>query len=655
MNWNSLKIRHKLFTGFGLILFVTVLFGGILLSGLFSINRSSKSLVNEHLPSLSKTYDLQNHWQQAIFNLRSFSASKNEKYYVMANEHLLEAEKKLKQLNNGSSEHQAAKWNQIEKELVIFRQKITQAYIASREVNQSYNLLDSAQLKLQQLSDNYLKLQYKKLKADVDKNSADYIIKRRVDKVNLMNEIVNTTENLKITIGETNYRNEPSLLNNLAPSFDIIRMNVETILPMTTKQYDIDALNEILIQNEICEGSLESLRKNWIVYHQMNNHDFLDRGLSLTMEMTDQQEQFLKRSAKSNLQHASRATKIWWWSISLALIIGVFLAWRISRSLSDPLMELTGFAEMQSDGILVSIPESNRNDEIGKLSRSMKAHQDQTTRMVFALTNIGKSLNDLTQKLKNRSKNLTDTTTSQASSAEEISASIEEMQSLTENSSYEASQAATDLKKAQKDVEGYVSQNRKAIDIMQILINRSTVISELASQTYILSLNASIEANRSDGNNKGFATIAKAMRDLAEGVKEAAQDLNALTEQGQESSDEALVNLDNIHQLIKSNGQVLQNLASKSLQQNSETIHIATAIQQLNIETQNTAQMAEFLSDEALHIETHAEELQEILSFYKKQHEEESTLPSVNQWEWAELLSDDENNHSEIVSEEIWN
>ncbi len=654
MNWQSLKIRHKLFTGFGLILFVTALFGGILLSGLFSINHSSRTLVKEHIPALSQTYDLQNHWQQAIFNLRSFSSSKNEKYYIMSNHHLKKAEKNLEQLKAGSLDRQAAKWTHIEKELSDFRRQIAKAFIASREVDQSYGKLDSAQIKLQQLSDNYLRLQYKKLKSDVDKKSADYIIKRRVDKINLMNEIVNTAENLKITIGETNYQNDPSLLNNLAPSFDIITMNVETILPMTTKQYDVDALNEILVQNEICEQSLESLRENWSVYNQLNNHDFLDRGLSLTMDMADQQEQFLKQSAQSNLQHASNARNIWWWSISLALITGIFLAWRISRSLSNPLRELTNIAEMQSDGILVAIPDSSRDDEIGKLTRSMKAHQDQTTRMVFALTNIGKSLNDLTQKLKNRSENLTNTTTSQASSAEEISASVEEMQSLTENSSMEASKATSDLKKAQRDVDVYISQNRKAIDIMQVLINRSAVISELASQTYILSLNASIEAGRNDGNNKGFATIAKAMRDLAEKVKVAAGDLNTLTEKGQQSSDEALVNLDNINQVIIKNSNVLQNLASMSLQQNSEASHIAKAIQQLNAETQNTAQMAEFLSDEALHMETHAEELQQILSFYKKQDEEESSLPAINQWEWAELLSDDESNHSEIIEEKIY-
>jgi hypothetical protein len=141
----------------------------------------------------------------------------------------------------------------------------------------------------------------------VDNKAPDHIIKRRVDKISLMNEIVNTTENLKITIGETNYRNAPSLLKNLPPSFDIIRMNMQSILPITTKQYDIKALNEILDQNRVCEVSLESLKTNWITYSKLNNHDFLERGLSLTMEMAAKQEDYLARSAHANLNHAANA------------------------------------------------------------------------------------------------------------------------------------------------------------------------------------------------------------------------------------------------------------------------------------------------------------------------------------------------------------
>jgi methyl-accepting chemotaxis protein len=644
MNWQSMTIRHKLFSGFGLILLVTVLFGAILLSGLFSINTSSRSLYTEKIPALSHTYQLQNHWQQAIFNLRSFSTSKDNNYYILANHHLSQALETLSQLQGASDNIQKDKWHDIEKELSGFRKQTAKAYEAAGKVEKSYAQLDSAQIKLQELSDNYLHLQYNKLKKDVDKKSADYIIKRRVDKINLMNEIVSAAENLKITIGETNYRNDPTLLNDLSASFDIVRNNVQSILPMTTKQYDVDALNEILVQNKICEQSLSTLKENWQIYNQLNDHNFLDRGLSLTMEMAEKQEAYLKRSAKSNLEHATNATSIWWWSISLSLLIGTLMAWRISRSLSDPLLELTHLAELQSDGILVSIPEIDRGDEIGKLTRSMKAHQDQTTRMVQALTNIGTSLNDLTQRLKSRSDELNESTTSQASSAEEISASVEEMQSLTENSSLEAGKAASDLERAKKDMDTYISQNLQAIDIMQSLISRSSSISELASQTYILSLNASIEAKRGDGNNNGFASIANAMRELAAKVKEVAGQLNSISEQGRSSSDEAINNLDNINGIISQNLKIMHQMASTSLKQNAETSHIASAIQQLNIQTQNTAQMVEFLTSEADHIESHSNELQDILSFYKKDNEKASNLPQVNQWEWAELLADDEKN-----------
>lgn len=655
MNWQSMTIRHKLFSGFGLILFVTTLFGGILLSGLFSINTSSRSIANAEIPALGKTYKLQSHWQQAIFNLRSFSNSKDEQYYILANHHLSEAEKTLSQLQRSSTNTQTGKWQHIQQELSDFRKQTAKAFVAAGKVDKSYAQLDSAQIKLQELSDNYLHLQYKKLKKDVDQKSANYIIKRRVDKINLMNEIVSAAENLKIAIGETNYRNDPTLLNDLSGAFDIINNNVQTILPMTTKQYDLDALNEILIQNEICKESLSTLKDNWQIYSQLNNHNFLERGLSLTMEMANKQEDTLKRSAQLNLEHASNATHVWWWSISLALLIGIFFAWRISRSLSDPLLELTHLSELQSDGILVSIPESERNDEIGKLTRSMKAHQDQTTRMVQALTNIGKSLNDLTQRLKSRSNELNETTTSQASSAEEISASVDEMLSLTENSSTEAGNAASDLEKARKDMDTYISQNRQAIDIMQSLISRSSSISDLASQTYILSLNAAIEAKRGDGNNNGFAAIANAMRELAAKVKEVAGQLNSISEQGRSSSDEAIKNLDNINTIISHNQKIMHNMASTSFQQNTETSHIAAAIQQLNLQTQNTAQMVEFLTSEADHIESHTNELQDILSFYKKDNEEASNLPQINQWEWAELLADDEKDQPEEVRETVLN
>ncbi len=651
MNWQSLKIRHKLFLGFGLVITVTALFGGILLTGLYSINKSSKDLYNNHIPALSQTYELQNHWQKAIFNLRTFSAKRKEQYYIMANHHLDEARNILDSLKLESG-RKNSKWDALDRELSHFQQQTKNAFSAALQVEKSYALLDSAQEKLHSLSDHYLTLQYKKLKRDVDNGEANQIIKRRVDKINLMNEIVSTAENLKIAIGETNFRNDPSLLDNLLPTLQVIEKNVGTILPMTTKQYDIKSLNGIIEQGQTCKNALIKFRDNWKTYNKLNNHDFLERGLSLTMDMAGKQENYLARSARSNLQHASNARNIWWWSVSLSLVVAIFIAWRISRSLSDPITELTALAEQQADGLLIEIPETMRNDEVGKLIRSMKSHQEQTHRMVDALKNMGISLNDLMKRLKERSEGLTETTTAQASSAQEITASIEEMQSLTENSSSEAEQASSKIQKVKTDVVDYIEQNREAIDHMQELMKRSSVISELASQTYILSLNASVEASRGGDESKGFATIARAMRELAERVKNVATELNDLTEKGQKTSDNAIQNLDNIYGIIDYNGEVLQNMATMSLQQNAETRQVAGAIQELNMETQKTAQMAEAMSDEAIRMNVHSDELQEILSFYRKEETDDNHLPKVNQWEWAELLANDVDEETPAVKEE---
>ncbi|MFW6371558.1 MAG: MCP four helix bundle domain-containing protein, partial [Bacteroidota bacterium] len=382
MNWKSLQIRQKLYLGFGIMVLVTALFGGILLNGLYNINKSSKLLYNEQIPALSDTYELQNHWQKAVFNLRTFSTQKEEQYFVLANHHINRAINILDSLQTHNNEKANSSWQSLKKELDNFKKQAQKSYKAAIQIDNSYEQLDSAQTELQKLSDNYLGLQYQKLKRDVDKKAPDHIIKRRVDKISLMNEIVDITKDLKVKIGETHFRNKPELLNNLGPSFDIIRMNVETILPMTTKQYDIDALNEILKQNKICETSTGNLRNNWLSYSKMNNHDFLERGLSLTMNMAKHKEDYLARSAFSNLQHASNARNSWWWSISLSLIAGGILAWLISRSLSDPLLDLTKLAELQADGFLVSVPDTQRNDEIGILTRSMQAHQQQTHTIV---------------------------------------------------------------------------------------------------------------------------------------------------------------------------------------------------------------------------------------------------------------------------------
>lgn len=637
MNWQSLKIQYKLILGFGIVLTVTALFGAFLLTRLLAINKSSQSLYHKEIPVLSKTYELLNHWQQAIFNLRSFSSVKEKHYYFQARQHIEKAKNIIDSVKIAMPEKAIADWEKISEELSLFKRQAKKSYDAALAVEHAYATLDTAQQTLQKLSDQYLALQYIKLKNDVDKSEAKHIIKRRADKIDLMNGIVNSAENLKIVIGMAEFKNDPSLLNDLEPSFDIIRRNVNAIKPMTTKQYDIVSLNEILEQNNVCESALKTLIANWNTYAQLNNHAFYERGLSLTRNLAKKQEENLKLSSYTNLTHAIKARESWWWGISLSLLTGIFLALGISRSLSGPLFELSHLAKLQSKGLLISIPNTSRTDEIGLLSRSMRSQQEQAQQMVKTLTRVGQSLNNLMQRLNHKSEKLTESTITQASSTEEITASVEEIQSLTQNSQNESQQAASKLKNIQSDVDRYIAQTKGTIEHMQLMISRSKIISEMAAQTYILSLNASIEASRNKGeNSKGFAAIACSMRELSERVKAATIELNDLSAQGLTTSDEALKNLDNIKEIINNNSRIFQDMVRMSNQQNLEIAQISGSIQHLNTETQKTTRLAEDLHNESAQLQLLGKELSKILSFYKSDSQYHSQT-RINKWKGPKI------------------
>ena len=176
-----------------------------------------------------------------------------------------------------------------------------------------------------------------------------------------------------------------------------------------------------------------------------------------------------------------------------------------------------------------------------------------------------------------------------ASSMSEIGTGIEEIATLTENANDNANQVnaiASEAKdqlgkliKANKDTigitdevaEGIISASEAAKEISKA----ATAIADIASQTNLLSLNASIEAARAGEAGRGFAVVASEISSLAAQSDKSAKEIQKIIDNIVERSEKNTELAGLIKESVGNEGSVLSSV-SESFEKVSEKISDTT-------------------------------------------------------------------------------
>ncbi|GBF33486.1 methyl-accepting chemotaxis protein [Desulfocucumis palustris] len=225
--------------------------------------------------------------------------------------------------------------------------------------------------------------------------------------------------------------------------------------------------------------------------------------------------------------------------IVIVFSLTIFL---LKKRIQKPVLEIIKNTRRYATGDFTGKIDINSRDEMGTLARSVNDMADSLRMLIEGIVNSSRVLSGESQGL--------------AASSEEISASIqqlaataEEMAGISESTRLKVNAAVDKADYVKMVASGGQQQMADTVSKMEIIkkssmtiagavnilgeyskqIGRITeVITTLAEQTNLLSLNAAIEAARAGEHGRGFAVVADEVHQLAEQSNKAAKDIAVL-------------------------------------------------------------------------------------------------------------------------------
>jgi methyl-accepting chemotaxis protein len=152
---------------------------------------------------------------------------------------------------------------------------------------------------------------------------------------------------------------------------------------------------------------------------------------------------------------------------------------------------------------------------------------------------------------------------------------------------------------------------------MKTITEKILIIEEIARQTHILSLNATIEACKAQEAGKGFGVVSREVRELAERSRAAAAEINYLAGSGMEIAEKTRKMLRKLVPNIQKTAELVQEISAASNEQDKGTEQINTAVQQLDQVIQQNVATSEEMSSTAEELANQAEHLQKVIEFFK--------------------------------------
>lgn len=266
-----------------------------------------------------------------------------------------------------------------------------------------------------------------------------------------------------------------------------------------------------------------------------------------------------------------------------------------------------------------------------KLFEAMKQLREQMSETLLSIGEASNQVSAGSEDLANAAQGLAEGSTDQANAVQEIHATILDITATMEKSAERAGESyikaqeyANEANTSREEMNAMIAAMERINEASMRIGNIISEIEDIASQTNLLSLNASIEAARAGESGRGFAVVADQIRELADQSAQAAVDTRELIEgsikevtEGNHAAERASESLRSILEGIKEIAEFSKNL-KVMVEDEAEAMRQAEiGVDQISGVVQSNAAIAEEASATSEELSAQATVLDELIGQFE--------------------------------------
>lgn len=303
----------------------------------------------------------------------------------------------------------------------------------------------------------------------------------------------------------------------------------------------------------------------------------------------------------------------------------------------------------------------NRSDEIGMLGKEIMELRSRLLDIISMLRRKSHQLDDESCALKTRTENIllvmgnveqaaqemASSCTSQADNASNASNGVSvmgemignsntqirqmheisnEIHDVSEQTAAELSELTRDMETVRRSIDYLEHQTKLTKESVDKIASATDLIAAIASQTRLLSLNASIESARAGELGKGFGVVAAEIQKLSVQSNTAVEDIRGMVESLSDNSSQAMRHMAEVQsvivsqeQNIKKTGLVFENVKSGV---RTSKDHINTVIEKTNVVENIRTDMIAAVQDAAAAAQENAASIEEMMASVETVYDE---------------------------------